>query len=829
LFERQSSMQTYRLSLTLRSALLLLLLACLAACGTFEIGIVMPSETRGEDLATTEVITTAEPTATQAPGQTPTPPDHDPWTNRPAFTPVPASEYPAPSRLLVAFVRDDRLWLWEAETREAQSLASTSRTNGEVKISDDGTVIAFLKGNELWAVGSDGKGERRLLIPDDLAAIEPEGPGLSINRLEWVPGTHTLAFNTRLNLAFGLALSDDLHLVDADTLEQRTLLPPGEGGEFYYSLDGSQIAIVTPGEISLIDANGENRRDGALTYTPVNTGSEYQFYAQPAWAPDGSALRVLIPPVSAITRPTEHTTIWHIPADGAPAWMVSSIDAAPLVSADSLAFSPDLEFVAYPQLRQPEGVSPDQAESWLEVLRVANGDRQAYPYANILFRWAPDSRRFAFLADRYEPQLYIGQWSGETVRGSVDPGTPVYDVRWVDAEHYLFVSRRTLASDRVSWDLVLADIHGSSTILASMDSYPHYDLTIISPAAQPEPATTPAPSITATSARTPPTPTPVASFPGLVYWEDNGLWIDLGMEQVRISDRADVSLSPNGTRFVYQGRGEGDPDIWLGDRITASRRNLTSTANRIEWNPRWWPARPGTIIFGSQLQDSAEEPGTGAFLTVVNLDGSGYRVLDEQNQVGCTPAPSPDGETIAYGTGRSAWLFHMDTGPEVFDPADYGLDIDGGLTISSPAWSPDGSKLAWVLVGNLSGDDSLRYGIGVFDLQAQTVEILGSFKSAGGEHCSPPEWSPDGRWLAFEAWAESYDESGLWVAPLEGDAQEARHLGGGQPVWSPDGHWLAFRGRESGHWLVQPGSWHPLALDLSTDVDLEFWIDPFAG
>jgi hypothetical protein len=282
--------------------------------------------------------------------------------------------------------------LWSADSKEARVLADTSRTNGQVKISGDGTIVAFLKGNDLWAVDSDGTQERQLLSPDDLDAGESEGPGLSVNRLEWVPGTHTLAFNTRLNLAYGLALNDDLHLVDADTLEQSVLLPPGEGGEFYYSPDGRKVAIVTPGEISLIDANGEHRRDRALTYTPVNTGSEYQFYARPAWAPDGSALRVLIPPVDSLTRPAQHSTVWQIPADGSPAYMLTSIEAAPLVSADSLAFSPNLEYVAYPQFRQPEGASFEQTETWLEVLRLSNGDRQAYPYANILFRWAPDSR-----------------------------------------------------------------------------------------------------------------------------------------------------------------------------------------------------------------------------------------------------------------------------------------------------------------------------------------------------------------------------------------------------------------------------------------------------
>lgn len=813
-------MHTYRFSLTLRTALLLLVLVCLAACGTFEINIEVPELDR-EGPANLESVAIPERTPPQ-------PPDHDTWTAGPAFTPVPISEYPVPSGLMVAFVKNDQLWLSSVGSKETRALASTSRTNGQVRISDDGTIIAFLKGNDLWAVDSDGSDERQLLGAADLAPMEPEGPGLGINRLEWVPGTHTLAFNTRLNLAFGLALSDDLHLVDADTLEHRTLLPPGEGGEFYYSPDGRQVAIVTPGEISLIDANGSGRHSQALTYTPVNTGSEYQFYAQPVWAPDGSALRVLIPSVSALTQPFEQTTIWHIPADGSPAWMLTSIDAAPLASADSLAFSPDLEFVAYPQLRQPAGVEVELAERWLEVLRVANGDRQAYPYASTLFRWAPDSRRFAFLIDRYEPQLYIGQWSGETIRGSVDPGTSVYDVRWVDADHYLYITRRTAEDGLVTWDLVLADLHGSSTILASMDSYPHYDYAIVSPPVEPEPDTTHMPDITSTPRRTPPTPTPVASFPGLVYGDKEGLWLDLGPEQVWISDRADVHISPDASQFVYHDDAQDGQDIWLGDRITARRRNLTRSAGRVESNPCWWPARPGTILFGSQLQENAKDPSTDAFLSVVNLDGSSYRVLDEEHPVGCTYSPSPDGKTIAYGSGRTAWLYNLDTGLEAFEPAGYGLDLGGEFKLTSPAWSPDGNRLAWILAGDLAGDGSPRLGIGIFDLKARTVELLGAFRSGDTDRCPPaPEWSPDGRWLAFEMWADSFDESGLWVASVEAAVLEAHHAGSGQPVWSPDGQWLAFREWESGHRLLQPGSWSLLTLDLPYNVDLVAWIDPF--
>ena len=495
------AVQRLRTPAMLRIPALLLIPTLLAACGTFDIHVEMPGEVGGAGMVTVEVATAERtPPAPPARTPTPTPVDADPWTAEAAFTPVPAGEYPAPAGLRVAFVRDDQLWLWAAETkegltahpREAVALASTSSTNGEVKVSGDCAIVAFRRGNDLWAVNSDGSEERKLLNLGELDASEAADPGVSVNRLEWVPGTHTLAFNTRLNLAFGLVLNDDLHLVDADTLERTALLPAGEGGEFYFSPDGSKIAIVTPGEISLVDAQG-GQRERVLTYTPVNTGSEYRFYARPFWAPDGGMLRVAIPPADPFARPTQQTSIWHIPTDGSPAQMLTSIDAAPLLSMDSIAFSTDLDYVAYAQIRWAEGVPPAQAEPWLEVQELGSGSRVAYPNTGDLIRWAPDSKCFAFIAGRYEPRLYIGQWSGATVPGAVDAATDVFDVRWVDAEHYLFVARsraeRGLAQD--GWDLVLADIHGSSTILASMGSWPHYDFTIARSAVLLEPAGAP--------------------------------------------------------------------------------------------------------------------------------------------------------------------------------------------------------------------------------------------------------------------------------------------------------------------------------------------------
>ena len=52
---------------------------------------------------------------------------------------------------------------------------------------------------------------------------------------------------------------------------------------------------MTSGTIRLVNADGSERRE-AFTYTPVVTRSEFQYYAQPVWAPDSDCLRVAIPP-----------------------------------------------------------------------------------------------------------------------------------------------------------------------------------------------------------------------------------------------------------------------------------------------------------------------------------------------------------------------------------------------------------------------------------------------------------------------------------------------------------------------------------------------------
>ena len=434
-------------------------LVALTACATLQVGIettatLPPTLTATMTVPATETAPPTSPVATSTRAATPT------HTLQPTASPTPAPTLTPTqegSVLRVAFVKEDNVWLWSAGA-EARALTSSGGVT-RVKISDDGEVVAFTRGLEMWAVNRDGTGERILINIEDIAdMVEPGDPGVRLYRFEWVPGTHVVAFNTRLHLEVGLVLNDDLRLVDADTLEHTVLLPRGEGGEFTYSPDGRQIAVVRSGTIALVDAEGGNRRD-ALTYTPPVTRSEFQYYARPVWAADSRSLRVTIPPGDPYAQPPQFATVWHTRTDGRPAGLIATIAAKPL---SQPAFSPDLSHVAY--LEQPEGALPGSSEGSLLITDLDSKETVTYhPQAGLVYGWAPDSQHFAFLTHPQLPQAQIGRLGGDPVPAYGDPDVAAIDVLWVDADRYFFIA---ITSQGRS--LLLGGTGGTSTVVATV-------------------------------------------------------------------------------------------------------------------------------------------------------------------------------------------------------------------------------------------------------------------------------------------------------------------------------------------------------------------------
>src|SRR5215218_1592197 len=109
----------------------------------------------------------------------------------------------------------------------------------------------------------------------------------------------------------------------------------------------------------------------------------------------------------------------------------------------------------------------------------------------------------------------------------------------------------------------------------------------------------------------------------------------------------------------------------------------------------------------------------------------------------------------------------------------------------SPAWSPDGGRVAFVNVGLgelwlMRADGSHRRPL-VRGLQVNGYEA--------------PAWSPDGRRLAFIVGGPKGNQ-GIWVTGIQ--ARRARRLTRNEdssPAWSPDGRRIAFtRGWKGRYW-----------------------------
>jgi hypothetical protein len=194
------------------------------------------------------------------------------------------------------------------------------------------------------------------------------------------------------------------------------------------------------------------------------------------------------------------------------------------------------------------------------------------------------------------------------------------------------------------------------------------------------------------------------------------------------------------------------------------------------------PADPGRIVFVRDGDIHAIRP-----------DGSDLTQLTTTGDT-ASPAWSPDGSRIAFTRGEGA-----DLGVHV-------MYADGTEPIrlaagSEPAWSPDATRIAFV------GDDG--DGIFVMDAGGSDVDRL----TGPGEPDASPAWSPDGGRIAFTRWLN--DPAVYSVAADGSDLQELNDYGF-DPAWSPDGGTIAF-GRfirlcQGALWLMDRGGGDPREL-----------------
>lgn len=322
---------------------------------------------------------------------------------------------------------------------------------------------------------------------------------------------------------------------------------------------------------------------------------------------------------------------------------------------------------------------------------------------------------------------------------------------------------------------------------------------------------------------------PYQNIAGLVYSDlpaEETWWIDSHGFPQRLYPEREAKPSPGLDRVLL----DRDDGIWLADLTSGEEFNLTPDPSRSEGSSQWWPANPGVIVFNSV---DAKEPVGPSFgqASIVMDDGSNYQVLDESSSF-WSPAPSPDGNTIAFDTASAAWLYRLDTGKESFNVAAYGLEVPEDFKIGSPSWSPDGTKLAWWVGGSFAPSGEWNIALAVFDLETNDYEFIHRYQPLGGSGgWKPPAvWSSDGEWLAFTTQGQGRVPN---LVVMRIDGSQTIDLGSGaEPLWSPDSSKLIFLRPdpaggtflEDDLMLVNRDEWQAIPLDLPPGSRQILWL-----
>lgn len=269
-----------------------------------------------------------------------------------------------------------------------------------------------------------------------------------------------------------------------------------------------------------------------------------------------------------------------------------------------------------------------------------------------------------------------------------------------------------------------------------------------------------------------------------------------------VGDSGDAE--PSGGEIAFTVNDTGWSEIWVMAADGSERQRLTEVeppGNDAagSGSPAWSPDG-SHIAFAAQI-GTLEEDQRLTEIYVTRADGADVRRLTTNEALDGSPSWSPDGERIAFTRITEPGSAAARSGIVV-------MDADGGNEVQltnaalpsvdvAPAWSPDGTEIAFTRAAPTAGSDDPRAGIYVVSPEGGEPRKL-------TDDASDPGWSPDGKRIAFTSFRDGFGRTCFHECGISGEVYvldiesgETRRLteseaNDSSPAWSPDGRLIAF-------------------------------------
>jgi TolB protein len=254
--------------------------------------------------------------------------------------------------------------------------------------------------------------------------------------------------------------------------------------------------------------------------------------------------------------------------------------------------------------------------------------------------------------------------------------------------------------------------------------------------------------------------------------------------------------SSNGKLAFAMKDPDGNPQINVAEPDGSGVQALTTGA--------FFHACPAFSADGSRIAYCSNE--SGAFeIWTMNADGTNQAQLTKLAGKATFPDFSPDGNLVVFdgtqGSDTYTEILTVDTATGgTVTPLTSCANGKPGCTNLYPAWSPDGTQIAWIHVDDLDANGNpINEQVWVMNADGSDAHALTSDSAPKDQ---VPDWSPDGSKIAYQSGPSG--SGGIWVMNADGSnpkeligcaASDPAPCATGDysgPAWSPDGQQIAF-------------------------------------